>query len=125
MPAEQTASEEPGVPYKFECHKSILHRNIGADGAWIGLNGYGKIILNFWTDSPPLPKTIMTKASSDGIRFIPTNQPEITMTTDAGTVRQYEVSVHLTVDAAKHISETLQSFIRIAEETQRKMQASK
>jgi len=118
MADDQTSPQE-GVPYKFECHKSLQHRNIVADGAWLGLNGHGKIILNFWTDSPPLPKTIIAESAKDGSYFT-SKLPQIINSTEAGAVREYEVSVYLSLQAARHISATLQNFIQLAEDTEKK-----
>ena len=114
MAEEATAANAGGVPYKFECHRSYLHRYLPADGVWVGLNGFGKIILNFYNDSPALPKTVIVEARADGKGF--TSKPaEIIPETDAGAVRQYEVSVNLSLDAIKLLVGTLQSFIGLAE----------
>jgi hypothetical protein len=115
MAEEATPANEAGVPYKFECRRSYLHRYIPADGVWLGLNGFGKIILNFYNDSPALPKTVIVEATADGKGF--TSKPaEIILETDAGAVRQYEVSVNLSLDPAKNLLSALQNFIVLAED---------
>jgi hypothetical protein len=114
MVEEATRADEAGVPFKFECRRSYLHRYIPADGVWVGLNGFGKIILNFYNDSPPLPKTVIVEATADGKGF--TSKPaEIIPETDAGAVRQYEVSVNLSLSAIKLLVGTLQEFLVLAE----------
>jgi hypothetical protein len=85
MDEEATAANAGGVPYKFECRRSYLHRYIPADGVWVGLNGFGKIILNFYNDSPALPKAVIVEATADGKIF--TSKPaEIILESDAGAV---------------------------------------
>jgi hypothetical protein len=56
MAEEATPKGTDGIPYKFDCSRSYLHRYIPADGVWVGLNGFQRIILNFYNDIPPLPK---------------------------------------------------------------------
>jgi len=77
------------------------------------LNGQGKIILNFYNDSPPLPKAVILESTPDGKAFA-FKTPEIIQETDAGAVRQYEVSVNLSLEAAKALVETLKNFIVLA-----------
>ena len=115
MVEEAIPASAPGVPFGFECHRSYLHRYIPADGVWVGLNGFGKIILNFYNDSPPLPKMVILEATADGKGF--TSKPaEIIPETDTGSVRQYEVSVNLSLDAVKNLAAALQNFIVLAED---------
>lgn len=115
MAEEPTSANATGtVPYRFECRRSYLHRYIPADGVWVGLNGHGKIILNFYNDSPALPRTIISEATADGKSFT-SKLPEIILETDAGAVRQYEASVNLSVTAIKNLVGTLQEFIVLAE----------
>lgn len=115
MGEEATSANAQGVPFKFECHRSYLHRYIPADGVWVGLSGHGKIILNFYNDSPPLPKTVVAEATADGKGFT-SKLPEIFLESDGGAVRQYEVSVNLSVDAVKSLVATLQNFLVLAED---------
>lgn len=113
--AEQAESASaPGVPYKFECHRSHLHRYVPADGVWVGVNGHGKYILNFFNDSPPLPKTILAETTADGNAFT-SKPPEVIPETDAGAVRLYEISVALPLPAVKLLATTLQNFVNLAE----------
>ncbi len=114
MEKQQTSPQEGVKPYRVEYHKSPLHRYIPADGQWLGLNGYGKIILNFFNDSPPLPKTMILEAKNDGYSFTD-KEPEITYH-DSESVRQFEVSVLISLFAAKQLKEQLGSFIKMAED---------
>ena len=108
-PADMAAT-----PYKFDCQMSYLHRYIPADGTWLGINGFNKIILNFFNDAPALPTAIKTE-TVPGSRALSNKMPELTFSTDAGTVRRYEVSVIMSVQAAKSLQETLVKFIEMAE----------
>jgi hypothetical protein len=114
MAEESTQKNADGIPYKFDCHRSYLHRYIPADGVWVGLNGFQKIILNFYNDSPPLPKTLIAETTADGKAFT-AKQAEIVSETEAQSFRQYEVSVNLSLQTTKNLIATLQEFIKLAE----------
>jgi hypothetical protein len=114
MAEPEKPADAAGTPYRFECQMSYLHRYIPADGTWLGLNGFNKIVLNFFNDSPPLPSQIITETRPGSLKFVD-KLPELKFWTDAGTVRRYEVSVVLSVDAARRLQETLVKFIDMAE----------
>jgi hypothetical protein len=120
MPEEPTSSNTEVIPYKFDCHRSYLHRYIPADGVWVGLNGFQKIILNFYNDTPPLPKTIIGEATADRKAFT-SKKVEVIEETDAQSYRQFEVSVNLSVTAAKTLLETLKTFIKMAEDREKEL----
>ncbi len=82
----------------------------------MGLNGHQKIILNFYNDSPLLPKTIMAETTPDGKKFIP-KEPRISFESDGQSFRQYEVSVNLSIAAARLLAQNLDTFIKMAEDT--------
>lgn len=114
-------TEATGTPYRYDCHLSYLHRYIPADGTWVGLNGFDKIILNFFNDSPPLPATITTE-TIPGSRVFTAKSPDVKFATDAGAVRRFEVSVVLSLPAAKFLQQTLVNFIKLAEEQHQKQE---
>jgi hypothetical protein len=114
MEEKQDLPMEGGKPYRVEFTRSPLHRYVPADGTWIGLNGHGKIILNFFNESPPLPQKMIFEVTSDGTAF--TNKTPDTTYCDAQSFRQFDVSVVISVFAAKNLLETLGNFIKMAEE---------
>lgn len=117
MSEGETTPEGGGLPHKIECHKSLLHRNIPADGTWVFLNGHGKYSLNFYTDSPPLPKMLILETTKDGKKF--TSKPaKITPPSDANTMRQYEASIILSYDSLKFLHSILGEFIKMKEAEQ-------
>ena len=115
MAEEPTSENAPGIPYKIECRRSYLHRYIPADGAWVGLNVHGKIILNFYNDSPLLPKMLIPETTADGKKFT-SKEAEIILEAEAKSFRQFEVSVNLSLVATKVLVETLKNFIKMAED---------
>jgi hypothetical protein len=123
MSETETKPQAEGIPYKFECHKGISHRNIPADGTWVALNGHGRYVLNFYTDAPPLPKTIILETTKDGAKFT-SKLPEIIYSADGGAIRQYEVSVMLSFDSVKFLHATLSDFIKAAEKASQPKTAS-
>jgi hypothetical protein len=121
MADEQTSPKEDGIPYKIEYFRSALHRFVPTDGAWVGLNGHGKIILNFFSESPALPKLAIVETTPDGKKFTD-KKAETRMETDAGAVRQFEISVTMSPVTAKLLFETLGNFIKLAEEQEKTKQ---
>jgi hypothetical protein len=120
MAEETTSPPEEGIPYKIEHYKCGTHRNIIADGAWLGLNGNGQIIINFWSDSPSLPKTVIAESSKDGLHFLATKQPQVIYFTDAASVRGFEASVFMGLEGAKSLRDGLNTFISLAEDQNKK-----
>jgi hypothetical protein len=119
MSETDNPAEAAGTPYRFDCHMSYLHRYIPADGTWVGLNGFDKIILNFFNDSPPLPSTITTE-TVPGSRAFVSKDPKLGFATDAGAIRRYEASIVLSLQAAKGLQDTLGKIINLAESQQKK-----
>jgi hypothetical protein len=115
---EESTPEKAGIPYPIECRRSYLHRYIPADGVWLGLNDYGKIILNFYNDSPLLPKTVIPETTADGKKFT-SKTAEIILESEAKSFRQYEVSICLSVAAAKFLVENLKAFIKMSEDREK------
>lgn len=113
MTESQTSPESEGVPFRFDCHKSYLHRYIPADGTWVLVNSFGKFVLNFFNDSPPLPQTIEIESRKDGKGYTQ-KAPKIT-SANAQVERQYEVSVVLSLEAAKFLNSTLSDMIKTLE----------
>ncbi len=113
--AEEPTPDQPGIPYPIECHRSYLHRFIPADGVWLGLNDYGRIILNCYSDSPLLPKMIIPETTADGKKFS-SKPPQIILESEAKSYRQYEVSISLSVTTAKFLLEGLKDFIKLADD---------
>ena len=114
MADEATSKQGAAVkPYKIVYNRSQTHRYVPADGCWLGLNGLGKIILNFFSDSPPLPTHILGETTADGKTFT-SKEPE-TIYEDAGSVRSFEISVTMTLMSAKVLQETLGNFIKLGE----------
>jgi len=118
MAEEPKFENASGLPYRIDCHRSYLHRYLPADGVWVGLNGHQKIILNFYNDSPLLPKSIMAETTPDGKKFIP-KEPKISLETDGQSFRQFEISVNIPVAAASRLAETLKTFIKMAEDAEK------
>jgi hypothetical protein len=116
MAEESIEVSATGIPYRMECHRSYLHRYIPADGVWVGLNGHGKIILNFYNDSPLLPRKITGETTVDRKKFT-SKEPEIILEADAESIRQFEVSVNLSVAAARVLIDNLKSFVKLAEDS--------
>jgi hypothetical protein len=81
----------------------------------VGLSGHQKIILNFYNDSPLLPKTIMVETTADGKKFT-SKEATITLESDGQSFRQYEVTVNLSVATARLLAKNLETFIKMAED---------
>ncbi len=122
MADEQKQPTEDGKPFVFEYYRSPLHRYVAADGVWLGLNGFNKIILNFYNDSPPLPKKILAETTSDVSKFT-SKEPVTTYETDSSTVRQFETSVTISLAAAKQLYETLGNFIKMGDDAEQRKQS--
>jgi hypothetical protein len=114
MATESTHTGTDTFPYGIDCRRSYLHRYIPADGVWVGLNGHGKFILNFYNDTPPLPKIITLESQADRKAFT-SKPPDILLETNLESVRQFEVSVNLSLASVKRLIETLQNFVTLAD----------
>jgi hypothetical protein len=117
MAEESTTLEASGLPYRIEFRRSYTHQHLNADGVWVGSNGFGRIILNFYNDSPPLPTTITAETTADGKVFT-SKSPAMTFESLGGAIRIFDTSVGLSLPAVKELVVTLQNFINLVEENQ-------
>ena|ERR1700722_1027290 len=122
MADEQKQPVEEGKPFVFHYCRSPIHRYVAADGAWLGLNGFNKIILNFYNDSPPLPKSVLAETTLDGNKFT-SKEPITTFETESAAVRQFDTSVVISLATAKALFETLEKFIKMGDEAETTRQA--
>jgi hypothetical protein len=120
MAEESAVPTAANRPYRIEYRRSYTHQHLNADGVWVGLNGYDRIILNFFNDSPPLPTVIMTETTPDGKKFVPPQGgPKMTMEAQEGAIRIFGTSIGLSLPTVRELVVTLQNFIRLAEEAER------
>jgi hypothetical protein len=118
MAEESTNLGASGLPYRIEFRRSHTHQHLNADGVWVGSNGFGRIILNFYNDSPPLPTTITAETTADG-KIFTSKAPVMTFEASGGAIRVFDTSVGLSLPTVKELVVTLQNFIKLVEETQK------
>lgn len=106
----------PLLPVRFNTEKDAEFRTYYADGAWGMVNNSGTIILSFYVERPPLPKSVIYQQNEKG--EVTLSNPEdgpIESAKELIGVRDYQAAVALTLSTAHQIHAVLGNFIRIAE----------
>jgi len=117
---QEPAQEMPN-PELLTIHhkKSGFFRTVYADGAWGGANTGGVIFLAFYAEHPAIPTVIKYPLDKNGLIV---NKPEVEG--DVGHHREMEVNIALTISAAIQVRQTLDNFIKIAEDELKRVKQS-
>jgi hypothetical protein len=107
------------VPETRDAHfiKSNYFRVVHADGAWGGLTPNGALQLAFYNERHPIPRVVHEKLVISGnvVRV-----DECGREGKAGVVREVEVDIVLTIDAAKNLRDFLTRQLDIIEKLESK-----
>ena len=116
--SEPTKTPSPntnsGMPVKFVHERAPLFRTVHADGAWGGASASTNVHLTFFSERPPIPRSVIMEISPEGTWL--DKEPVIEVATDANVVRQFEVEVTMSLDIARVVHQVLQNFIKMAED---------
>lgn len=97
---------------KFDYIKSNFFRTAKANGAVCGANGFGDVILNFFSERSPIPQRTVHNLS-DG--RLGDEIAEERVGRDA-VVREVEVSISMNIQVARSIVTALDQQIKILED---------
>jgi len=101
---EQKADAGQSNQITFHFIKAENFRVVHADGTWFGGNAQGNLHLTFYSERTPIPQQIVAKLDSDG-RII--GEDESKRVTKEGMIREMEVDVVLSIQAATILHEVL------------------
>lgn len=105
------ATQEP-QPLKVAFTQATFYRSIQADGAWGRISPAGMIHMSFFNDCGPIPAMTRQEFDASGK---PNPDMQLVFANEANIVRQLEVDVVMSLEAAKAVRENLDNFIRILE----------
>jgi|SRR5665213_52562 len=106
-------SVTPSTPVKFRFEKSAGFRSIYAMGAWGRLNANSDIVMSLYQEIAPLPIFATYEQYPDGTWK--QGIPKVELPPDYGAVRQIEMDIILSIEAAIRLKDNLVHFIRLAE----------
>ena len=117
-PPPDQPTKPPKETYKVAFYTAPSFRAIQADGSWGRISPSGFIHLTFFNDCGTMPAFTIHDIGPDG-----TMSPDMKLKfgTDADIVRQLEVDVVLSLEAAKSVKDNLQNFINILEDLRKKV----
>jgi hypothetical protein len=119
LTAGQPSQPKP-LPVKFVHKESGGFKTIHADGIWGMLNSHRNIQINFFTERPPIPDSVIFPIQSDGISFGQMVE-EYKERDDKNfiVVREFQVGAVMSLAAAKQVHTVLGNFIAVADEQER------
>lgn len=97
---------------QFDFIKSSLFRTARVDGIWGSINGYYDLILNFYSERPPIPQRVVHSFSERGVGD---ELPAERVIREA-IVREVEISLSMNVHVAKLVRDWLDQRIKYIEE---------
>jgi len=111
-------SDQPPDKVKYDYIKSNLFRTARADGMWGGVNGFYDIVLNFYSERPPIPQRVVHPLTQQGLGQ---ELLEERVIRDA-VVREVEISLSMTQETAKAVRDWLDERIKLIDEMKAKGQ---
>jgi hypothetical protein len=108
------SSPEPVKLVEVHLQKANLFRVIHSDGVWCSVNIHKNIHMAFYSERYPLPKRIFFGTGSDGETL---GELSDMRDTKKDWVREMEVDVVLSLDAARQVHGNLGRFIKLLEDT--------
>lgn len=103
-------------PVKFIHRKDGHVPTYQADGAWGAANQFGLIRVSFYTESPPIPTSVIQPVHPDGR---PKGEPQLIGADDPDhflVVRDFQCDVVLTLASAAQISQMLANFVNLVQQ---------
>lgn len=97
---------------KFDYIKAQLFRTARADGAWAGTNGFSDLVLSFYSERTPIPKTIvhlLTEENNLGTEVLAERVIRDSV------VREVEFSVSMSLEVAKSLRELIDRQVQALE----------
>jgi hypothetical protein len=112
-PEESKATQSPKRVRIFQ-HKSPLFRVVQAEGVWASVNALDNFHLTFYSEMPPIATMIEYKSNEAGgfEEDISARKFE----NDAVSVREMEVDVVLSLQAAKIVQGALDHYIKLLDD---------
>ena len=107
------------LPVKFVHKWGNAFHGVHADGVWGLLNGHGVIQLNFFTERPPIPDTVIFAFKPDGSFAQPVEEHSEKDEKNFLVIREFQVGVSLALAEAKQVHAVLGNFIAMAEDSLR------
>ena len=112
QPQAAAAASQPAVKtYEVAFFRAPFYRLVQADGAWGRISPSGFIHMSFFNDCDPLPDREYHDVGPDG-RL---GEMKLQLPPNVNLVRQIEVDVVLSLEAAKRVRANLDNFIEIVE----------
>jgi len=108
----QEGKEESRDRVRYDLHKSNFFRVVHADGVWGGLTPQLNIAMGFFSEQGALPQQIVHEITPEG--NVGPEVPDERVTRNA-IAREVEVSVVLSIEAARYVLRWLEERISQAE----------
>jgi hypothetical protein len=112
MSSPSTPNKSGPSKIKFDYIKANFFRTARADGAWAGTNGYSDLVLSFYSERTPIPKTTvhhLTEQHTLGDEILAER-----VTRDS-VVREVEISVSMSLDVAKSLRDLIDRQVQAME----------
>ena len=115
----ESAAPMPLKPVKFIHRQGDHLPTYHADGAWGAVNHHGLIRISFYTENPPVPKSVIQQVNLNGNAK---GEPKLEGVDDPEHflyVRDFQCNVVVPLTSAVQIYQMLGNFIKIAQEQMR------